>query len=307
MYNGTRCPVNITVISQGDNVIFRWILQSPIRISGAVFIFAALIVVLITGFWPTVNSTIFPNSSWGLYDRSFWENVLVEAHGLLFEIFVIGFILVWLDLRRHKNDRIERNIESLWDNNTLESPQIIKHKIGNLKRLNADGVLDINVTNLLLKNTEVKDIIFDGAKVYGLKFINCSIFDFVLANCQVNSGDFNNSKFKRSKLSNSYLKSANFSNAKMVGVDLRGANLLRAKFKDSDLESADLRGADLKKTDFDGANLRNANIKGSTNISLDALSQATNLDYLKADRDIIERLKIKRPDMKQNDNGHRGN
>lgn len=228
-------------------------------------------------------------------------------HGLLAELFVIGIILVWLDSRRHKNDHIERNKENLWDTNTLKDPQIIKQKIGNLKRLNKDGVFSIDVTNLLLINTEVKNITFRKAKVFGLKFINCKIFDFELINCKVNSGDFSDSVFKRSNLSNSYLKSANFTNAILKGINLRGANLLRAKFIDANLESADLRDTDLDRTVFSNAVLRNANINGCINISIEALSQANNLDYLKADNDIIKKLKALRGDMKQNDNRRRGN
>lgn len=228
-------------------------------------------------------------------------------HGLLVEIFVIGFILVWLDARRYKNDHIERNKESLWDTNTLKDPQIIKQKLGNLKRLNKDGVFNIDVTNLLLINTEIKNIIFINAKVFGLKLIHCKIFDFELNNCKVNSGDFSDSVFKRSNLCNSYFKSANFTNAIMKGINLRGANLLRAKFIDANLESADLRDADLDRTVFSNTVLRNANIKGCININIDALSQAKNIDYIKADDSIIEKLKELRSDMKQNDNRRRGN
>ena len=256
--------------------------------------------VLITGFWPYVSENVFSNISWGLYNKGFWENVLVEAHGLVFEILVLGVILLWLDSRRQKNENIRKNIESLWDINFLSEPEFIGRKLGNLKRLNDAGVNNINVTNLLLKNVEVKGIIFNKSKIFGIKFVSCRLFDVNFIECKMNSCNFSRSVFKRCKLSNSYLKSANFSESKMIGLDLKKSNLLRANFISANLESADLREANLERVTFKDASLKNANIKHCKNIDLAELAKAKNLNYLKADLNIIQDLRILRPDMKQN-------
>ncbi|GGN24183.1 MULTISPECIES: pentapeptide repeat-containing protein [Marinomonas] len=254
----------------------------------------------ITGFWPNVSEIIFPNASWGLYNREFWENVLVEAHGLLFEIFVIGFIVLWLDSRRQKVEHIERNMEHLWDLNTLQEKEVIKKKIGSVKRLNDANIHKIDVTDLLLEDVTLKSFVFKESKLFGLKLKSCNIFDLELINSKVNSGEFSESSFKRCNLSGSLFKNANFSNTEMTGIDLRKADLFRAKFNSANLEAADLRQANLKKAVFQDASLRNANIKMCANVDLESLAKANDLDYIKADDEIISGLLRLRPDMKLN-------
>lgn len=256
----------------------------------------------ITGFWPSVSANVFSNVSWGLYSREFWENVLVEAHGLLFEIFVIGFILLWLDSRRQRVEYVERNVEHLWDLNSLNEQEVIKKKIGSLKRLNNVSIYKIDVTDLLLESVELKSTIFRKSKLFGLKLIKCTVFDLELTNCLVNSGDFSYSSFKRCNLSGSYLKNANFLESSMKGVDLRNTNLLRARFHGTNLDSADIRGANLKKVVFKNSSLKNANIKMCRNINVEALVQASNLDYIKADEEVINKILYLRPEVKFSNN-----
>ena len=78
----------------------------------------------------------------GLYDKSFWENVLVEAHGLVFDILVLGLIFVWMDTYRQKRESIARDLENLWDLNTLTEEVYQKKKVNILKRLNKSEVPD---------------------------------------------------------------------------------------------------------------------------------------------------------------------
>lgn len=276
----------------------NYLLKTHLRISGAIFLFTTVIVFGITGFWPNVSESVFPNSSWGLYNKNFWEGVLVEAHGLLFEILVIGLILLWLDSRRQKTEYIEKNLENLWDLNTLQENEVIKKKMGSVKRLNDAKVFKIDVTDLLIVDVNIKNFVFKESKLFGLKLKNCKIFDLELTKSKVNSGEFSDSSFKRCNLSGSDFKNADFSNAKIIGINLQKANLLRAKFTSANLETADLRGANLDKAVFQDASLRNANIRMCLNVDLNSLAKASNLDYIKADDDIISGLLQLRPNIK---------
>ena len=114
------------------------------------FVITALIVFSATAFWPQLSTAIFPNTTLGLYNKSFWENVLVEAHGLVFDIFSIGIVLVWMDTHRQKRELIKRNIEGLLDLNTFTDEVYQKQKINMLNRLNEQKVYEIHITNLTL-------------------------------------------------------------------------------------------------------------------------------------------------------------
>ena len=255
---------------------------------------------MITAFWPQVSSIVFPNTTLGLYDKSFWENVLVEAHGLVFDILVLGLVLVWMDTYRLKRESRTRDLENLWDLNTLTKEVYQKKKVNILKRLNEHNTYKIDVTDLMLKNIKVKDVSFTNSGLFGLKFLDCAIFNLEIKNSKLNSADFTDSVIKNSEITDSYLKNAKFKSASLIGLNFQNSNLFRAKFIDADLEGADLRGCNLERTIFTDANLKNANMKGCINLSYDELLKAKCIDYLKADEGVVEELKRRKPNMKVN-------
>lgn len=237
----------------------------------------------------------------GLYDKSFWENVLVEAHGLVFDILVLGLIFVWMDTYRQKRESIARDLENLWDLNTLTEEVYQKKKVNILKRLNTNKTYKIDVTDLILTNkTKIKDISFANSGLFGLKFLDCLIFNLKIKHSKLNSAEFSDSVIKNTEITDSYLKNANFKSASLLGLNFTNSDLFRAKFIDADLEGTDLRGCNLKRTVFKDANLKNANLRGCINLNYDALIEAKCIDYLKADEGVIEELKRRRPEMKVN-------
>jgi uncharacterized protein YjbI with pentapeptide repeats len=236
----------------------------------------------------------------GLYDKSFWENVLVEAHGLVFDVLVLGLVLVWMDTYRQNRESITRDLENLWDLNTLTEEVYQKKKVNILKRLNQHKTFKIDVTDLILKNAKVKDISFTNSGLYGLKFLGCPIFNLKIKSSKLNSANFSDSVIKNSQITDTYLKNATFKSASLVGIIFKNSDLFRAKFIDADLEGADLRGCNLKRTNFTGANLKNVNLRGCINLNYDELLKAKCIDYLKADEGVVEELKRRNPSMKVN-------
>ena len=58
--------------------------------------------IFITCNWNYVSSVVLPNTTWGLYNKDFFENLLVEIHGGIFDLLIVGVILYWFDKRRTK-------------------------------------------------------------------------------------------------------------------------------------------------------------------------------------------------------------
>ncbi|BBN80459.1 hypothetical protein PA25_04440 [Pseudoalteromonas sp. A25] len=275
------------------------ITKTPLRAALTLFVATALIVFLITAFWPQVSSFIFPNTTLGLYDKSFWENVLVEAHGLVFDIFVLGLIFVWMDTYRQKRESIDRDLENLCDFNTLTDNIYLKKKVNIIKRLNKNKIYKIDVTDLIInKKTRIKDISFEHSNLFGLKIMDCQVFNLKIKNSKLNSADFSKSVIRNSEITGSYLKNVSFKSATLVGLNFMNSDLVRAKFDSANLQSADLRGCNLERTTFTNANLKNANLKECSNLNYNALLGAKCIDYLKADKSIIEELKKRKPEMK---------
>lgn len=280
------------------SIFFKKITLTPLRIALFVFIITALSVFSATAFWPQLSSLVFPNTVLGLYNKSFWENVLVEAHGLVFDIFVLGLILVWMDSYRQKRELIARNQEGLLDLNTFVDQESVKRKINMIKRLNDYGVYKIDVTDLALCDIELKGFRINKSRLYGLKLKKCRVFNLDISNSKLNSADFSGSIIKKSNILDTNLNNAKFIGSMLIGIDYKNSNLSRVNFLNAKLKGADFRGCNLEKTVFDNADLKQANIRNCKNISHEALAKAKCLDYIKADREVIEALKELRPEMK---------
>ena len=127
---------------------------------------------------------------------------------------------------------------------------------------------------------------------------DCKIFNLNIQKSALNSAYFCDSDLKRSKILDSNLNNSNFKKATLIGIDFQKSDLSRVKFINANLSGADLRGCNLKKAIFDGANLKQANIKRCENINCEALAKAKCLDYIKADIEVLNALKLLKPEMK---------
>ncbi|MDC5872215.1 pentapeptide repeat-containing protein [Vibrio europaeus] len=255
-----------------------------------------------TAFWPDVYGLISQYESFGLYEKSFFENLLVEAHGLVFDVFVLGFVFAWLDGHRQKRDAIARNLEALLDLNTFDDKKHVKRKINIIKRLNGFGITKIDVTDLALKDEVLTDFQFSNSKLFGLSFQHCRIVNLTAQDSQLNASNFNDSNLKNAEFLNTNFTNASFIKSELISAKFKGSDLLRVKFIDAQLRGADFRGSNLKNTVFENADLKQANIRNCKNVNVEALSKAKCLDYIKADELVIDELKKLRSDMKISQN-----
>lgn len=258
----------------------------------------ALLVFCITAAWDLVSESILPNTILGLYSREFWENVLVEAHGMVIELCVISILIVWLDSKRSLNVEISRLREELEDIAELNLPEINVRKIGHIKRLNSKLIYDIYALNLFLDGLALKGIIIDSSRLIGLKMAAGRVSQSRFRNVNMRSSVFEKATLKDVCFTRCELLNSIFSDAKCIGVDFRGSNLTRVNFKNCDLKSALFSDCDLKDTDFDGANISRANFLNAKNVNISSLAKAKELDYLTINTDLLEKLISLRPDIK---------
>ncbi len=158
-----------------------------------VFLLAALVVYRITV--TKVDSA---------YDKEFIRDVLVEAHGMLFDILIIGTFIFALHMlvesRRVKKRNIERWQEEIDDFRGWDSEEAKFRIVGNIKRLNRNGITDINLIDSFLKNAILS----------------------------------------RAHLEKAYLREAHLKGADFWKANLEGANLLDANLEEANLEGANL-------------------------------------------------------------------
>lgn len=246
------------------------IIISPIFISFVVFVLASFIVVKLT--ISKVDSA---------YDKQFIRDVLIEAHGMLFDILIIGTFIFALHMlvekRREKKRNIQKWLEEIDDFRGWKSEEAMHRIVGNIKRLNRNGFTKINLLgcNLIdanlnfanLKEAELNSVALIGAKLYLANLSGASLY---------------NAELRGAVLDESNLKVANFYNADLTEASLYLAKLNEAKLdlailKKANLELADLEGASLGGANLKQANLREANLK---RVSL-SVSRVLGIDFSK--------------------------
>ncbi len=202
-------------------------------IAGAIFVFTILIIL----------DFIFLNDL---------KDILIEAHGLFFDILFFGLIYTAFASRIEKRRKIERYKDEIDDYRFWMEEQATYRIVGLIKRLNK-----LNVSNIRLDYCNLKEAALWETNLKGSSFIEANMEKVYLRKSIVTNCNFSNAK-----LINSYLISADFSysiffNCDLSGADLRNANFFRADFNSikslSGAKVDDLRWIEnLKKSEVKG-------------------------------------------------------
>jgi uncharacterized protein YjbI with pentapeptide repeats len=233
-----------------------------------------------------------------LYEKDFWENILVEAHGMVIELVIVGVLVIWLDSRRSANSEILRLNEDLVDYAQLDFPEINVKKLGHIKRLNAAGVMQINVQNLSLNSLNVRGVNICDSKIIGLKISNGMVSNSSFINVQMRSSNFESTTIKSSKFENCNLLKSKFSNAICKGINFSNSVVERVDFNNCNLQSSNFSNCDMRGVKLVGANLKHCSFQGATNLDAIEIAKSSSIDYIAISDELLIELKALRPDMK---------
>ncbi|WP_185976950.1 pentapeptide repeat-containing protein [Shewanella psychropiezotolerans] len=291
-------------------IISRVIQNHPILTMSLIGAFLSVIIIGVTAKWSLISSIIMPEYTLGLYNRAFWENFMVEAHGFLLDFIMFGILVFGMDrLRmsreqrsktiRRQREETERMEEELSDFAALDLPEVNVKKVGHIKRLQRLGVRVFDVTQLTINRCNIKELVFtSGSRLIGLQLQNGHMTEIKFDEVAMRSSFFNNTKIKscswtKCDLRNLVLKDCTAKGVKFVeceltNADLRQANLTAAKFNGSSMEGVK----------FEGAVLNRADLGNVINLDLNALSLAKSIDYIYLDLELLKELKKLKPNMK---------
>lgn len=278
------------------------IVKSPVKTLSVISVVLIVSIFMITAFWNKVSEFVLPNTRLGLYGKEFWENFLIGMHGIIFELSIIAVLIIWLDLKRSRNNDIDRLEEDLEDYSSLDFPEINVKKLGHMKRLNELGVKNIDVQNLVLNGMKIKGVNVEGARLVGLKVMKGSVIDSSFKDMKMRSSNFQESVLKSTKFEACDLTKSKYIRAKCKGVDFTGSCLERADFTNADLQSSIFNLCNVREAIFEGANLKHVTFKESAYLTAEVLAKAENLDYIKISEEIRSELIKIRPDMKYQGN-----
>ncbi len=228
---------------------------------------------------------------------TFIQQVLAEAHGMIFDIAVIGILLVWLNQNGEKRQRIRTYKDEIDDFRLWESEEAAFRTVGNIKRLNRHGIHDINLVNCFLPRTNLNYANLTGSNLNSANISQSSLIEANLENARLNQTNFENSNLNQAILRGAYASGANFKDAFMIKAQFDNAFLIKANFSNAFLMESNLQNCYVMGADFENASLYKADLRGAKGLTVEQLSKVKTLYLAKFDDEILEQIKTNLPEL----------
>jgi BTB/POZ domain-containing protein KCTD9 len=229
--------------------------------------------------------------------RTFWPQILTEAHGMIFDIAVIGMLLFWLNKNGETRQRIRTYKDEIDDFRLWESEEAAFRTVGNLKRLNRHKIYEINLVNCYLTKTNLNYVNLKGSNLNSANISNSSLIETNLENTRLNQTNLENSNLNQANLKSAYASGANFKDAFLIKSQFEGAFLIKTNFKNAFLMEANLQNSYLMGADFENASLYKADLRGAKGLTVEQLARTKTLYLAKFDDEIFEQVKTSIPEL----------
>lgn len=228
---------------------------------------------------------------------NFWMQILGEAHGMVFDIAIIGLLIFWLNQNGEIRQRIRTYKDEIDDFRLWESDEAAFRTVGNIKRLNRHKIFEINLVNCYLTRTNLNYVVLKGSNLNSANLSHASLIESNLESTRLNQTNLENSNLNQANLNGAYASGANFKDAFLIKSQFENAFLIKSNFKNAFLMEANLRGSYLMGADFENASLYKADFRGAKGLTTEQLAKAKTLYLAKFDDEILEQIKIDIPEL----------
>jgi uncharacterized protein YjbI with pentapeptide repeats len=229
--------------------------------------------------------------------ENFMPQILAEAHGMIFDIAVIGILIFWLNQNGEIRQRIRTYRDEIDDFRLWESEEAAFRTVGNIKRLNRHRIYEINLVNSFLARTNLNYVNLRGSNLNSANISQSSLIEANLENTRLNQTNLENSNLNQINLKSSYASGANFKDAFLIKAQFDNAFLIKANFNNAYLMEASLQNCYLMGADFENASLYKADLRGAKGLTVEQLSKAKTLYLAKFDDEILEQIKTSIPEL----------
>lgn len=191
------------------------------------------------------------------------RDIVVEAHGMLFDILLFGIILAVYDrITRHKED-VQRYLEEIDDFRGWEGKEAMYRIVGNVRRLNRLGVTNVSLVDANLAAANLIDVNLEGGNMTRTNFQGARLARANLNLIKGQKANLEGIYASEATFAGAELQEANLQGAELVSADFAGTNLKNANLLGARLMGADLRGAEISGVDFRGADLKGTRVDKS--------------------------------------------
>ena len=223
-------------------------------------------------------------------DHNFLSGILQEAHGMIFDIAIIGILIYWLNDRVRTRQLIRSSKDEIDDFRMWESEEAAFRTVGNIKRLNRSKIYEINLVNCYLSKTNLSEICLKGSNMNLANISSAVLTGADLSDTRLNQTNFENSNLNNATFEGAFASGANFKDSYLIKAYFKNTFLIKANFENAYLMEADMRNCHLTGAEFKNANLYKADFRGAEGLTIEQLSQAKSLYLTKFDREIQEKV-----------------
>src|SRR5689334_8548283 len=160
---------------------YNSVIEKPLLTSTIVLVFVAVTVI-------SLSLPYYLND----FD-TFIQQVLAEAHGMIFDIAVIGILIFWLNQNGEFRQRIRTYKDEIDDFRLWESEEAAFRTVGNIKRLNRHKIHEINLVNCHLPRTNLNYVNLAASNMNSANISQSSLIETNLENARLNQTNFENS------------------------------------------------------------------------------------------------------------------
>lgn len=267
------------------NRLAHYILEKPFLTSFLVLIVLSMVVVIFSLPYYLNRFDIF------------YPQLLVEAHGMLFDVAIIGILIFWLNKIGDERQRIKTYLDEIDDFRLWESDEAAFRTVGNIKRLNQNKIYSINLVNCYLAKTNLSHVNLTSANLNSCNLSSANLVGCNLENARLNQTNLENAQLNQVNLSHSFASGANFKDAVLIKANFENAFLIKTDFTNAFLMEAKLTGCHVTGANFDNANLYKADLRGIQGLDLENLSKVKTLFLAKFDDEIMHQLESRYPEI----------
>lgn len=276
---------DFTKLEKKVKEIFNATIEKPLLTSTIVLV---LVTILVLGLSLKYYLRDFDN---------FIIQVLAEAHGMIFDIAIIGILIFWLNKNGETRQRIRTYKDEIDDFRLWESEEAAFRTVGNIKRLNRHKIYEINLVNCYLAKTNLSYTNLAGSNLNSGNVSQSSLIESNLENARLNQTNFENSNLNQANLMGAYASGANFKDTFLIKARFEAAFLIKANFNNAYLMEANLQNSYLMGADFENASLYKADLRGAKGLTVEQLSKVKTLYLAKFDDEILEQIKTNLPEL----------
>lgn len=209
----------------------------------------------------------------------FYSGVLVEAHGMILDLVVVGLLLLIVDIYREKRQSISHNTELIDDLRHWTSDEAAYRLRGSILRLNKMGTTSINLEGAYLKRIDMQAVCLSGSKLFSADFGEADLRKVDLSKSNLKGAYLGDADCRGSSFRSSSMYLTRCRRAKFTGATFEKARLEKTEFFDCDLQNSNFDSANLIECKFKGAKLRHADFRNAQINSINQFDGAQELDY----------------------------